>query len=269
MTVEETAMEEELDYQLDPSWPAGIGYYKNPWHDRNFYIQLELEHYDIEVAEDTFAAIRRHIRAPLQIMVWSHECEKIAFIRAAGFELKRRCFELSVSRQGLKKPLQNKHLLILDQKAPTLQVLHDQAGGAPFTMIQLASGLHLISRVSPQYDSAVRILYDYYRSMHENINPLTTGLAAFSSELPHHAIIDLEDDSIRHLAFIEENEIAYLASNEPEEFSFFVDKLLSEIFSVYEEICFEADDIDPLATILRLTFHADGKASYDTYIQSI
>lgn len=260
--------EGRLDFQLDPSWPAGIHYYKNPWHDRNDYLQLELERYDVEAAEDTFAAIRRHLTAPLQIMVWSHVCEKISFIRAAGFELKRRCFELSVSRQDLKRPLQDKHLLNLDQRASILLALNDKADGDPFTLIQLASGLHLISRASPQYDPAVRILYDYYRSMHENINPLTAGLAAFSSELPHHVIVDLEGDSIRHLAFIEENEIAYLASNEPEGFSSFVDKLLSEMFAAYEKISFEADDIDPQATILRLKFHADRKASFDTYIRS-
>lgn len=263
-------MEQEgrLDYCAGRSWPVRIHYYKNPWHSRNCYIELELERYDIELAQETFAPLRRCITAPLQIMLRSDECEKINFIVAAGFELKRRCFELAVSRQDLIEPLQGKKLPIQDQSLANLQGLHHQADGEPLAMAQLAGGLYLISPTAPQYNEAVGILYQHYRSTHEHINPLTAEQAAFSSELPNHVIIDLVKGSIRHLAFIEENEIAYVASTGPEEFSCFADKLLLTMFASYEEIRFEADDLDPVATALRMKFRSDGKASHDTYIHS-
>lgn len=263
-------MEQEgtLNYRVGCSWPVQIHYYKNPWHGQNCYIELELEHYDVRLAEETFAYVRRFITAPLQIMLSSKECEKIDFVRAAGFELKRRCFELKVNHQDLKKPLWDKNLPVSDQRPANLQLLHRQPEGIPVAEVQLPSGLYLISRWVPQYRDAVSILYEHYRSTHETINPLTAELAEFSSELPHHVITDLAKGSMRHLAFIEQNEIAYLASIEPEGFSCFADKLLLEMFAFYQEIEFEADDIDPVATAFRLKFHCEEKATFDTYIRS-
>lgn len=256
-----------LNYYVGDSCPVRIHYYRNPWHSRNYYIKMELEYYDIAWAEETFAYIRKHITAPLQIMLSSDEWERINFILAAGFELKRRCFELAVSCRDLKKPLQDKISPISNRAAMNKHLLHCQPDSNHLANVQLASGLHLISRSTPQYHDAVSVLYEHYLSTHESINPLTVEVAEFSSGLPHHVIIDLKKDSLRHLAFIEENEIAYVASTEPEGFSSFADRLLSDMFSCHQEIVFEADDLDPMATELRLKFRSDGKASYDTYIR--
>lgn len=240
------------------SLPAGIRTYKNPWHSRNCYLELGFEQYDGELAKVTMATIRRSIKAPLQIMLSSEESEKIQFVLAAGFQLKRSCVELVVSRQDLKNPLPDKNLPITDSKAEDPQGPHGQ----------LPSGLHMISRGQPAYDEAARIVYEHYRSTHESVNPLTVGLEAFCAQLPDHVIMDLVEDSFRQLAFVEANEIAYLASIEPEGFPSFADKLLSNLFAFYQEIAFEADDLDPLATALRQKFHWDGKVTFNTYIYS-
>ena len=245
------------DYPIS-SLPVGIRSYKNPWHSRNCYLELGLEHYDSEVAKETIASIRRSIKAPLQIMLPSDESVKIQFILAAGFQLKRSCVELLVSRQDLKKPLPDKTLPILDPKDADPQRSHGQ----------LPSGLHMISRGKPAYEEAAKIVHEHYRSTHESINPLTVGVEACCAKLPDHVIIDFVKGSFRHMAFVEANEIAYVASIEPEEFSSFADKLLSDLFAFYQEIAFEADDLDPVATALRLKFHCDGKVSFNTYIYS-
>lgn len=240
------------------SLPAGIRFYENPWHSRNCYLELGLERYDSEVAKETIASIRRSIKAPLQVMLSSDESEKIQFILAAGFQLRRSCVELLVSRQDLIEPLADKTPPNLDPKAAAPQGLQGQ----------LPSGLHMISRDDPAYDEAAKIVHEHYRSTHESINPLTLGLKAFCAMLPDHVIIDLDKEYFRHLAFIEANEIAYVASIEPDGFSSFADKLLLDLFTFYQEIAFEADDLDSVATVLRQKFHSDGRVTFNTYIYS-
>lgn len=68
-------------------------------------------------------------------------------------------------------------------------------------------------------------------------------------------------------AFLEDEEIAYLAGFENNLAEDFINDLLIYLFQYYEEIFFEADTTDPLATRLRDKFFVKSDVSYDTYIK--
>ena len=68
-------------------------------------------------------------------------------------------------------------------------------------------------------------------------------------------------------AFLENEEIAYLAGFEEKLADVFINDLLIYLFKHYEEIFFEADTTDPLATKLRNKFVEKSDLTFDTYIK--
>lgn len=73
--------------------------YSNPFHNQNCYLQLNLQSYDLQIANEIFTELVRKNQCPLQIMLSSNEIKKIAFVEKGGFECKRKCYEINVEKE--------------------------------------------------------------------------------------------------------------------------------------------------------------------------
>ena len=73
----------------------------NKYYSRNVYVGFDFSDYDFS-SEILFAYLREKFNRPLQIMINSDEKEKINFIINGGFRLRRRCFEVAITREQFK-----------------------------------------------------------------------------------------------------------------------------------------------------------------------
>lgn len=208
----------------------------NPYHAQNYYLDLELKQYDLANAKELFRLLRLKLSRPLQVMLYSREIEKSAFLLAGGFQKRRQCFEMDVSTADLKAPI--------NDSIPIIEV----------------------GRGDPAYRACCGLLYSSYRKNHEAINPLTATKELFYRKLPDTVIFQQENGDILNFAFIEENEIAYIGTSRQSYFHDFAQTLLSRMLTKYNSVSFECDSCDPVAMELRTFFDLSNMDSYDTYI---
>lgn len=207
--------------------------YTNEFHNKHTYIKIDdLEKLNLSDLED-LAKDRT-----LQIGVYSDQLDLIDFIKKAGFILKRKCHEVEVTEKDLKKPLE-----------PT-------KGKGKFA-----------KKGEKPYEKAVALIFEYYKKTHEPVSPLTVGLEKFKEILPEKVFYDEKEGQVLLAAFLENEEIAYLAGFEEKLADEFINDLLIYLFKHYEEIFFEADTTDPLATKLRNKFVEKSDLTFDTYIK--
>lgn len=207
--------------------------YTNEFHKNHTYIKIN----DIKKVKvgDLEVLVKDK---PLQIGVYSNQLEVIDLLKKAGFILKRKCYEVEVTRKDLKKPLE-----------PT-------KGKGKFT-----------KKGEKPYEKAAALVFEYYKKTHEPVSPLTVGLEKFKEILPEKVFYYEKEGQVLMAAFLENEEIAYLAGFENNLAEDFINDLLIYLFQYYEEIFFEADTTDPLATRLRDKFFVKSDVSYDTYIK--
>lgn len=218
---------------------TSIGYISvryNPYHAQNYYLNLELTRYDLADANELFELLRSELSHPLQIMLYSWDVAKCAFITSGGFHRKRRCYEMEVKATDLKVPIMN-----------SVSIME-------------------IKRGHSAYKACCELLYNSYMQCHEAINPLTADKEVFSCDLPDTVLLYQENCKILHFAFVEENEIAYIGTTRQSDFYYFAQALISRMLAQYSSITFECDDCDPTAMKLRALFNAENTDSYDTYI---
>ena len=209
--------------------------YTNKFHDKHIY--LYIENSEISTIND-FDHLIDEYQKPLQVGVDSDNDELIELLVKNDFILKRKCYEVEVTKADLKYPLENADIC------------------------QCHYG-------SSEYKKCCQILYDYYALVHYDISPLTASFDDFVSTLPKEAIYMREDGVITICAFVEENEIAYLATSKSDSKTrrVFLSALLTFLFDKYQYIFFEADDTDYFATELKDIFDINIRNSYDTYIK--
>lgn len=209
--------------------------YTNKFHDKHIY--LDIENSEISTIND-FDHLIDEYKKPLQVGVDSDNYKLIEFLMENNFVLKRKCYEVEVAKEDLKYPL---------KKADICQCHYG----------------------SYEYKKCCQILYDYYALVHYDVSPLTASFVEFVNIIPKDALYIKEDGVITTCAFVEENEIAYLATSKSDSKSrrVFLSALLTFLFDKYEEIFFEADDTDYFATELKDMFDINIKSSYDTYIR--
>ena len=85
--------------------------------------------------------------------------------------------------------------------------------------------------------------------------------------MPEEAYYDYREGEICHIAFVEENEIAYVGTREQSSFKGFITGVVLAIFEKYEELFFECDDCDKAAMMLKELFEIEVEESYDTYVR--
>lgn len=123
-----------------------------------------------------------------------------------------------------------------------------------------------IKRGHSAYQACCELLYNGYIQCHKAINPLTADKEVFSCILPETVLLYQENGEILHVAFVEENEIAYTGTIRQPGFHYFAQTLLSRMLAKYSSITFECDDCDPTAMELRAFFNVQNVDTYDTYI---
>ena len=207
--------------------------YTNEFHKNHTYIKIN----DIKKVKvgDLEVLVKDK---PLQIGIDSDQLVVIDLLKKAGFILKRKCYEVEVTREDLKNPLGTKKL-----------------------------ETKLTSKGEKPYEKASELIFKYYQKTHEDVSPLTVGFDKFKEILPDQAFYNEKEGQVLMAAFLEDEEIAYLAGFENNLVEDFINDLLIYLFQYYEEIFFEADTTDPLATRLRDKFFVKSDVSYDTYIK--
>lgn len=207
--------------------------FTNKFHNKHIYIKIN----DIKKVKvgDLEVLVKDK---PLQIGIDSDQLAVIDLLKKAGFILKRKCYEVEVTREDLKNPLGTKKL-----------------------------ETKLTSKGEKPYEKASELIFKYYQKTHEDVSPLTVGLEKFKEILPNQAFYYEKEGQVLMAAFLENEEIAYLAGFEYNLADDFINDLLIYLFKHYEEIFFEADNTDPLATRLKNKFQSKIDLTFDTYIK--
>ncbi len=229
-------MEEILNQQIDQKQ---IELYNNPFHEQNQYLRLHMEAYDPLDAGSIFSRLREQAGKTLQVMISSEDKKQREFLLAGGFQCKRRCYEIEASKEKLKEGLRFSGNMV---------------------------PLHRADASLPEYGECAQVMYEYYKCTHERINPLTAELAAFCEVLPKEVLFQRIDGEIKHVAFVEEDEIAYIGSTDPGNIQPFAESLVAVLFDEFETITFECDDCDAVAMTLWQLFSIEAEESYDTYV---
>lgn len=212
-----------------------IQLYDNPCHMKNSYVKLKMESLDTNISGELFGKLRELAGRPLQAMASADDGALTAFLLAGGFQCRRKCYETEAGRE-------------------------DYIGGQ--TDVELAH-----SRAGePNYERACRMMFDRYTATHMAVNPWTAGYEAFCAEMPVDVIYAGADGGIESLAFIEDNEIAYVCGTDKGHFERFARSLVEVMLERHERICFESDDGDWAAMLLRAMFKNQDEASFDTYV---
>lgn len=207
--------------------------FTNKFHNKHTYIKIN----DIKkVKVGDLEALAKD--KPLQIGVYSNQLEVIDLLKKAGFILKRKCYEVEATMRDLRNPLE-----------PT-------KGKGKLT-----------KKGEEPYEKASELVFKYYKKTHEDVSPLTVGLEKFKEILPDQAFYYEKEGQVLMAAFLENEEIAYIAGFEEKLADEFINDLLIYLFKYYEEIFFEADNTDPLATRLKNKFKSKIDLIFDTYIK--
>ena len=226
-----------IDVYIDDTYMGNIVYSINPYHNGHFYLNLQLQQYDTGVAKELFDLISKKLDKPLQIMLSSEEKDTISFIQKAGFNCKRKCYEVEAGKQ-------------------------DYIGDS-------VEGELWYSFVGEEsYEQCCKLMLNRYILTHRNINPWTGTKEEFFSELPECVVCLCMDGKIACFAFVEDDEIAYVYGENVQFFHKFAQVLVTELFQKYEVITFEADDCDEIAMKLKSMFINQSEESFDTYMRN-
>lgn len=209
---------------------------KNHFHKKNIYIDFDLD--DMKnINRDSFKAISEEDHAPLQMMIDGYDTKKKDFIEENGFKRVRTCYGMIVR----KNDMPTKSIAKLD-------LLHAKEGEAI-------------------YDELAKIYFDYYKKTHKSINPLSVDFEEFKEILTKEVYYN-EESSI-NLAFVEDNEVAYVYTSDLDKADDFFKSLCEKLFNNYEEIFFEADDVDASAMQLKNIFSGGVDEITETWIYKL
>lgn len=227
--------DEKFDVYHCNEFIGTVNIYNNPHHMQNCYVKLDLKSPDTGASSALFYSLREMVGKPLQVMVDSSDCSMIAFLTAGGFTCKRKCYEVNASAQ-------------------------EYVGGKGGYLLDECD------RGTDVYETCCSIMYRHYMDTHESVNPWTSDYGSFCAALPNHAVYCKCGKEVVSLAFVEENEIAYMTGADELMFLCFAKTLVNAMMASHERICFEADDTDWAAMMLRSLFVNQGDESFDTYI---
>ena len=194
---------------------------KNHFHKKNIYIDFDLD--DMKnINRDSFKAISEENHAPLQMMIDGDDTKNKDFIEENGFKRARTCYGMSVRKDDL----------IRKERAKI--------------------NLFLAKEGDEKYFELAKIYFEYYKKTHESINPLSVDFDEFKNILTKDVYYNDEDGIA--LAFVEDNEVAYVYASNLNKADEFFYSLCEMLFNDYEEIFFEADDVDESAMRLKNIF---------------
>lgn len=212
--------------------------YDNRYHMSNCYVKLEMEKLDAKISAELFCKLREIANRPLQVMVSSDNMALAALLNAGGFTCRRKCYEIEAGTE-------------------------DYIGG------NVDMPLEYCCIGEPDYECACKMMFDYYVVTHKAINPWTADYESFCENMPAEIVCSKVDGKIISLAFIEENEIAYVCGMDKQQFADFARCLAVIMLAKYGTISFESDDCDWAAMLLKNMFINQDERSLDTYVYDI
>lgn len=205
----------------------------NHFHNKNIYIDFDLD--DMKnINRDSFKAISEENHAPLQMMIDGDDTKKKDFIEKNGFKRVRTCYGMSVRKDDLIRKETAKINLLLAKEG------------------------------DEKYFELAKIYFEYYKKTHESINPLSVDFDEFKNILTKDVYYNDEDGIA--LAFVEDNEVAYVYASDLDKADEFFYSLCEKLFNDYEEIFFEADDVDESAMRLKNIFTGGVDEITETWI---
>lgn len=170
-------------------------------------------------------------------MLSSTEVSKTDLLKASGFIKVRRSFEMDVTENELiVQPNQTK--------------------------VQLA----VATADSPEFFECQKFVFEHYATEHEQMSQLTASLEEFSKGIPTIFWYTRSNGKIEHVAAIEDNEIAYIYSDNKAAFTAFAQAVVTKLFAENEAIFFVADDVSWAATTLKNLFSPQPTESFDTWV---
>lgn len=209
--------------------------YTNKFHSKNLYIKIK----DVsQIKPEDFDKLIKKSGKALQIGLYSDQDDVIAFIKKCGFSLRRITYELEVGKDDLKNPLIDKGIK-----------------------------LKKTTKGQKTYHTCLKLLYDYYKKTHQSINPLSVGLEEFARAIPENALYYEEKGRIIFAAFLEADEIAYIAGFDLKNPKNLIGATLLEAYKTNDKIYFEADTTDPLASMMKDFFKENSEPTYETYVK--
>lgn len=211
--------------------------YTNKYHQTNLYLVGNLL---IKDDYTELATVQHQTKKTLQCMVSSTDEAVNKILEFMGFCCVRKCYELEVSASDLVETSE----------------FNDE------------SILCFTNRKTIEYMTCAYQMYQYYQKTHQPINPLTATFEQFVDILPNQVCYYMMGEEVTHLAFVEDNEIAYVYSNDLASFKQFALQLVQWLLKKYDTICFEVDNIDEVAMTLKSLFKEPTcSETYDTYIR--
>ena len=214
-----------------------IPYYFNSFHNSNIYFKVdEVKSLD-KVNSDILDILCSYFGKSIQIMISSNKKDIANVLENLGFERKRACYEVEVTK-------------------------------ADYCLYEKDDEIKLITahRGSKEFMACAELMLERYMKTHLKINPWTGKKTDFFDILPCKVVYEINDDSIKNLAFIENGEIAYVLGKDIDSFRKFTSNLIFYLFEKYKNIYFEADDCDEFAMELIKLFNIDDNVTWDTYI---
>lgn len=216
---------------------GSIRTYQNPFHLGRCYLKFDMASKQVLSDLDCFSKISTLEQKPLQVMLSSLDFEKALFLEEEGFKKLRQCYELEVKEDDL--------------------------------LVDLSMGeveISLADSTNDLYLKCAMLLFDYYKSTHLGVNPLTASFDEFIVALPKTVYFLESENVVLHAAFIENSELAYVCTSDLASFDLFARSVIYELFKIGESISFEADDVDPAAMHLKSLFKNGSDETFDTWV---
>src|SRR5699024_5575086 len=185
MNMNITKHKEEYVVEKDGEQLAKIKTYRNPYHLSNCYVDFDSDNITGIGETNIFQIIADQEKRPLQAMLSSLDTQKAIFLASQGFKKVRICHEMEVKKKDL------------------ISALPSQL-----------SKISKANRGQGEYKNCCELLFKYYKDTHESINPLTSTFDVFIKDMPTEVFYARGNDGIQHVAFVEDNEIAYVSSKD-------------------------------------------------------
>ena len=214
-----------------------VPYYFNSFHNSNVYFKIdEVKLFD-KVNSELLDKLSSYFGKPIQIIISSNKKDVANVLENLGFKRKRACYEVEVTK-------------------------------ADYCLYEKDDGIKLITahKGSKEFMACAELMLERYMKTHLKINPWTGKKTDFFDILPCKVVYEKKGDSIENLAFIENEEVAYVLGKDIDSFRKFSSNLIFYLFEKYKNICFEADDCDEFAMELKKLFNIGYDVTWDTYI---
>ena len=181
-----------------------VPYYFNSFHNSNVYFKIdEVKLFD-KLNSELLNKLSNYFGKPIQIMISSERKDVTNVLKNLGFECKRVCYEVEVGKEDC----------CVYEKYDEIKLITAYKG-------------------SKEFIACADLMLERYMKIHLKINPWTGKKTDFFDILPGKVVYERNDGIIENLAFVENEEIAYVFGKDIDSFSKFSSNLIFYLFECY------------------------------------